>query len=225
MNTAGSFSLAASGSLTRTCPNGRDCPGYGDSLDEFYCCDSTVQPGDFYCCDYGTKEKTSYRGLLSEHVGEIVGGVFGALVLLLVVVLVMCFSCSCCTLYKKREKRRQSEKYFCRESITPSNRHHRHFHPYSAAPSSPHHHHHHSSVIAYSRPWPTSIVRVDASSGSPTPDWDQLSDGAEVSSASCKPCGTPPPPYSVVCPGMSSSSSSAGASLLPFTERHPPTDV
>ncbi|KRX65613.1 hypothetical protein T09_12210 [Trichinella sp. T9] len=189
MNTAGSFSLAASGSLTRTCPNGRDCPGYGDSLDEFYCCDSTVQPGDFYCCDYGTKEKTSYRGLLSEHVGEIVGGVFGALVLLLVVVLVMCFFCSCCTLYKKREKRRQS-----RESITP-------------------------------RPWPTSIVRVDASSGSPTPDWDQLSDGAEVSSASCKPCGTPPPPYSVVCPGMSSSSSSAGASLLPFTERHPPTDV
>ncbi|KRZ06264.1 hypothetical protein T11_10875 [Trichinella zimbabwensis] len=217
MNTAGSFSLAASGSLTRTCPNGRDCPGYGDSLDEFYCCDSTVQPGDFYCCDYGTKEKTSYRGLLSEHVGEIVGGVFGALVLLLVVVLVMCFFCSCCTLYKKREKRRQS-----RECITPSSRHHCHSHPYSPPP----HHHHRHHHIAYSRPWPTSLVRVeDASSGSPTPDWDQLSDGAEVSSASCKPCGTPPPPYSVVCPGMSSSSSSAGASLLPFTERHPPTDV
>ncbi|KAL1228292.1 Protein shisa-4 [Trichinella pseudospiralis] len=216
MNTAGSFSLAASGSLTRTCPNGRDCPGYGDSLDEFYCCDSTVQPGDFYCCDYGTKEKTSYRGLLSEHVGEIVGGVFGALVLLLVVVLMMCFFCSCCTLYKKREKRRQISG---RESITPSSRHHRHSHPYSPPP----HHHHH---IAYSRPWPTSLVRVEvAGSGSPTPDWDQLSDGGEMSSASCKPCGTPPPPYSVVCPGMSSSSSSAGASLLPFTERHPPTDV
>ncbi|CDW53567.1 hypothetical protein TTRE_0000183201 [Trichuris trichiura] len=101
--------LNAPSSSWTTCPNGRPCPGYKDRREESFCCKSKVQPGDFYCCDYATKANSEYKGLLSEHLAELVGGLLGAAVLLLIVVLAICFYCKCCALYKKRKHHRSSE--------------------------------------------------------------------------------------------------------------------
>ncbi|KHJ41215.1 hypothetical protein D918_08665 [Trichuris suis] len=101
--------LNAPSSSWTTCPNGRPCPGYKDRREESFCCKSKVQPGDFYCCDYATKANSEYKGLLNEHLAELVGGLLGAAVLLLIVVLAICFYCKCCALYKKRKHHRSSE--------------------------------------------------------------------------------------------------------------------
>uniref|UniRef100_A0A5S6R5U6 Uncharacterized protein n=1 Tax=Trichuris muris TaxID=70415 RepID=A0A5S6R5U6_TRIMR len=168
--------LTAPSASWTTCPNGRPCPGYKDSREESFCCKSKVQPGDFFCCDYATKANSEYKGLLKEHLAELVGGLLGAAVLLLVVVLAICFYCKCCALYKKRKHHRSSE------SIAPFGYGTDRIGDYVW--SSALRQQQHQQLRRYSSQEEESLQRAQTER---------------------KQCTTPPPPYSAVCQSFLSS--------------------